>query len=167
MNYFIWWLSQNEYEEILDKRLDAQLGKAYILEQFTSRVGRPGRGRLWVHESIPIRGIEWDNSKPAGELAGVRGGIVIHADDAKFVLTKPGVLTDLKLNFITTSIDRKEAIPPCLTCGTEYAGHSAEKCLARVVAQRDNAIRELARVMWHAEHDAEIGRRLRHILKRG
>ena len=150
MNYYIWWLSQNEYEEILNKRLDTQLGKAYILEQFTSRVGRPGRGRLWVHESIPIRGIEWDNSKPAAKLAGVRGGIIIHACDAKFVLTKPGCLTDLELNLIT-SIDRKEAIPPCLTCGTEYAGHSAEACLARVVAQRDEAIRELARVMWLKE----------------
>lgn len=52
-------------------------------------------------------------------------------------------------------------IPPCPTCGTEYAGHSAEACLARVVAQRDVVIRELARVMWLkrlAEQDTKTGR---------
>lgn len=100
MEYLIWWLSQDDCKDILDGRHDTQLGKAYILEQFTSRVGRAGRGRLWVHKSIPIDGIEWDDSKPAARLAGKMGGIVIRAADAKFVFHKPGFLTDLELNFV-------------------------------------------------------------------
>lgn len=102
MNYLIWWVSQDDWQAIINNHLDTQLGRTYILEEFTARAGRPGRGRLWVHRTIRIDEIEWNERKPAARLAEKRGGIVIHAGDAEYVFDKPGFLTDLELNFINS-----------------------------------------------------------------
>lgn len=100
MDFLIWWTDQAEAESVVN---DARLAElpAYIQEQFISRYGRNGRGRLWVDGGIPFGGIDpWNDAKPAGRLAEKRGGIVIRAKDKAAVFDLPGFLTDPELNFI-------------------------------------------------------------------
>lgn len=102
--YLIWWTDQVEsetiigqpwYKEALDKAPD------YINKQFQSRLGRAGRGRLWVADDIGFPGDDrpWPE-KPAANLAERRAGIVIKAEDKDHVFRMPGFLTDLELNFL-------------------------------------------------------------------
>lgn len=102
MEYLIWWTSQEEAEkagELLEMFPVADFPD-YIEREFKSRMGRAGRGRLWVAGEIPIKEIYWDEKKPAARLASARAGIVIREEDKVFVFDTPGFLTDLKLNFI-------------------------------------------------------------------
>lgn len=94
----VWWLSQDECEAIGDELADD--APAYLCLEYRSRLGRPGRGRLWVDDQFDDVGIPWDTTKPASRLAGERGGIVIWASDAAHVFSLPGFLTDCRLNFI-------------------------------------------------------------------
>lgn len=80
----------------------------YIFNQLLSRYGRPGRGRLWVDRSVigKIDDLDADNaeSDPVRAMT-VRetdacGGIVILAQDLKFVRKYPGFITDLEYNKI-------------------------------------------------------------------
>lgn len=94
----IWWTSQDECEAIGD--YPPGTVPLYIRDEYSSRLGRPGRGRLWVDNQFGAVGIPWDESKPATRLAAKRGGIVIWRTDANHIFHLPGFLTDLKLNFI-------------------------------------------------------------------
>lgn len=98
--YCIWWTSQRDCELIEERELFSETIPDYIRVEYRSRLGRNGRGRLWVHESLSANDIEWDASKPASRLAEERGGIVIHKEDSQHVFGLPGFLTDTKLNFI-------------------------------------------------------------------
>jgi hypothetical protein len=100
---YIWWLSQDECEAIGD--FPPGSVPLYIRNEYRSRLGRPGRGRLWVGLEVGEVGIPWDDSKPAARLAGKRGGIVIYKTDATHVFGLPGFLTDLHLNFINSLQD--------------------------------------------------------------
>lgn len=98
-DYLIWWTDQDECEAAPEAGIERL--PDYLRSEFRSRLGRPGRGRLWVAPHIPLGdGIGWDDNKPAARLAGKRAGIVIEAKDKPAVLALPGFLTDLKLNFI-------------------------------------------------------------------
>lgn len=102
MEYLIWWTSQEEAEKAWEHQ-ETFLAAGfpdYIEREFKSRMGRAGRGRLWVADEIPIKEIDWDEKKPAARLASQRAGIVIRAEDKDFVFDAPGFLTDLKLDFI-------------------------------------------------------------------
>lgn len=94
----IWWLSQDECEAI--GHYPPGSVPEYIRLEYRSRLGRNGRGRLWVPSQFGAVGIHWDTTKPATRLAEKRGGIVIFASDAVHVFSLPGFLTDLKLNFV-------------------------------------------------------------------
>lgn len=101
----VWWTSEEECEAIHHQfpMWQWQLPytvPTYIRSEYQSRLGRNGRGRLWVAEEIGEVGIPWDETKPASRLAGTRGGIVIWKSDAEHVFALPGFLTDLRLNFI-------------------------------------------------------------------
>lgn len=96
----IWWLAQDECEAIGD--FPPGSVPLYIRNEYRSRLGRPGRGRLWADTQFGEVGIPWDITKPATRLAGTRGGIVIFKADAAHVFDLPGFLTDLHLNFINT-----------------------------------------------------------------
>lgn len=96
-DYLIWWTSQDECEQI--EEIEPLLPD-YIQDEFESRLGRSGRGRLWIHQSIPIKGIDWNEARPAARLCSERGGIVIKAIDKSAVFDLPGFLTDLGLNFL-------------------------------------------------------------------
>jgi hypothetical protein len=101
MNSFvIWWTSQYECEEV--ESMNLQLPE-YIDVEFRSRLGRNGRGRLWVPENIPVKGIEWDKSKPAARLCEKRAGIVLAKEHIKYVINLPGFCTDLELNFVNAT----------------------------------------------------------------
>lgn len=106
MTYYIWWLSQDECEEIGDF-LDSNVPD-YIRSEYLSRFGRPGRGRLWANPKIGLEEIQWNINKPASRLAEKRGGIVIRRADVRSIFYKPGFVTDLELNFINSEIGEKE-----------------------------------------------------------
>jgi hypothetical protein len=97
--YYVWWLDQRAYELIEEKGLLPELPD-YLFREYRSRLGRPGRGRLWVAPEIPVEEINWDEAKPAARIAANYGGIVIYAKDAALIFPLPGFLTDLKMNFV-------------------------------------------------------------------
>jgi hypothetical protein len=96
--YAIWWLSQAACEEI-EPIIDEIGLPDYIRAEFQSRLGRAGRGRLWVADGIDLSEIEWQAEKPAAKLAGKCGGIVIRSEDVGRVLGLPGFVTDTDLEF--------------------------------------------------------------------
>jgi hypothetical protein len=95
--YVVWWLSQQAAELIYESADIMQDLPDYICTQVKSRYGRPGRGRLWVPDDIPIEEIEWDEEKPMARIAGMCGGIVIKRSSISDVAHLPGFLTDLLL----------------------------------------------------------------------
>jgi hypothetical protein len=95
--FLIWWLGQCDYERIQETGLDEKLPE-YIFKEFRSRCSRNGRGRLWVSNSIPIKEIDWDDTKPLASVAGNAGGIVIREEDVKYIAGLPGFITDTALN---------------------------------------------------------------------
>lgn len=98
MDHLIWWTAQEDYEKIGDD-LEGDYPE-YLKREYRSRMGRAGRGRLWVPSDIDLKEIPWDEKKPAARLASTRGGIAIHMRDAKLVFGLPGYLTDLEMNFV-------------------------------------------------------------------
>lgn len=119
--FAIWWLSQadcesigephrfeNEQERIADEikhhakfyDLNTSNWPEYIQDQYMSRVGRAGRGRLWVTDSIPVEEIEWDSSKSAAARAENCGGIVIWRKDLDAIRNLAGFITDLDMNYL-------------------------------------------------------------------
>lgn len=96
----VWWTSEDDCEKIYGQfPADAP---SYMREEFESRHGRNGRGRLWVADQFGEVGIPWNTAKPAARLAANCGGIVIYKDDADWVFELWGFLTDLRLNFINS-----------------------------------------------------------------
>lgn len=96
----IWWLAQHDYE-CIDAAYPEGLPNVpiYIREQFDSRRGRPGRGRLWIAGELPQDGIEiWPAEAPFARAANECGGIVIWRKDAKLIASLPGFITDYDLN---------------------------------------------------------------------
>lgn len=94
----IWWTSQAECEQIGDALSESV--PDYIRSEYRSRLGRNGRGRLWVASRIALDEIPWDATKPAARLASDRAGIVVDATDVEHVFGLPGFLTDTSLNFV-------------------------------------------------------------------
>lgn len=96
--YLIWWTNQNDCERIVP----LETWPKYIYDEFQSRDGRTGRGRLWVSDKL--RGvpdgvsIEWDTGanwlcKAAEDAA----GIVIKAEHAPQVQFLPGFITTFEM----------------------------------------------------------------------
>jgi len=98
----IWWLSQRACEAIGDEP-PAGL-PAYIAREYRSRLGRPGRGRLWADAIFGDVGVPWDKARPAAWLAEDCGGIVIWRLDVSYVIGLPGFVTNTRL-YIWNSIE--------------------------------------------------------------
>jgi hypothetical protein len=96
----IWWLSQEDCEQ-LQPVLDKLPIPQYIKDEFWSRFGRPGRGRLWVPKNIDFSGFPWDSDKPLAKAAEKCGGVVIDAADVRYVACLPGFVTDSALELAT------------------------------------------------------------------
>lgn len=95
--YVIWWLSQEACETAIALGAPDAGWPDYILAEFESRTGRPGRGRLWISAELSGAfpdGIPWHNDEPKYRAAGQCGGIVIRAYDVIHVLSWPGFITD-------------------------------------------------------------------------
>lgn len=95
VKYLIWWTSQHDCERIQPLAVG---WPTYLREEYASRVGRPGRGRLWVHESFegeggPPEQAKWDDDNWWCEVAADAGGIVIRLTDLKCVQCLPGFVT--------------------------------------------------------------------------
>lgn len=92
---YIWWTDQRESEEA-NGNLSGQ--PRYLREQFASRYGRNGRGRLWTAATFGDVAVEpWPETPFARHLGDACAGIVIGADDVDRVRKLPGVITDFRL----------------------------------------------------------------------
>ena len=96
----VWWVDQNSWQVVT--ALGALTSAPqYLQDQFTSRGGRSGRGRLWVDERFGDVEVDpWPDTALARLLGADYGGIVLLASDYCFVEHLPGVVTDLGLHWI-------------------------------------------------------------------
>ena len=102
-DYAIWWLDSSAtfLADVLGFHDSG--APEYIKNEFTARIGRAGRGRLWVPKGIAVNEIEWIDGDPRFDAVGEDcGGIVIRAEDVWHVFAWPGFVTDLELNIIGT-----------------------------------------------------------------
>lgn len=101
-DYLIWWTNQSDCERIEHLGLAGQLGHwpEYIFEEFGSRNGRNGRGRLWVSLKLrptPPEEADWDDEAAVCKMAADAGGIVIVDSDANEVRHLPGFVTTFEM----------------------------------------------------------------------
>jgi hypothetical protein len=95
----IWWLTQEDCE-LIGGNLP-NVSPEYLKSQYRSRLGRPGRGRLWVDddEGFGITDIEWpEGDHPIAEHCSYCGGIVMWRKDLDALAILPGLVTDMHLN---------------------------------------------------------------------
>lgn len=99
MDMLIWWTSQRDCE-LIGGGLATQSPGApkYLQHQYSDRLGRNGRGRLWVDHQFGKVAIDpWPETTGSAYLAEKCAGIVIHEADADFVHRLPGRVTDFQL----------------------------------------------------------------------
>lgn len=92
--YLIWWTNQADCERIVP--LDTW--PTYLYDEYTSRNGRAGRGRLWCHDACAGAPdevtIKWDSANNwLCKAADDAGGVVIKAKDVGQVQFLPGFVT--------------------------------------------------------------------------
>lgn len=100
----IWWTSQQDCE-VLGDHAPKHLPE-YIRTEYRSRLGRNGRGRLWIAPTTPELQDTAVHPWPATPVATAietfrHGGIVIHAAHVPLVACLPGFVTDTHLNYWT------------------------------------------------------------------
>jgi len=94
----IWWTEQEDCEAI-GNHLPESFPN-YLQVEYRSRLGRAGRGRLWVASQFagePIAVDPWPNT-PMGRRLATAAGIAICAEHAELLREMPGVITDLELH---------------------------------------------------------------------
>lgn len=97
----MWWTSQADAESIGERGIRAKSYRGvpkYIRDEFGSRYGRPGRGRLWIPDGIPVSSVAWADERPTCRAASECGGIVFRAEDLAYVHQLPGFVTDCEMN---------------------------------------------------------------------
>lgn len=99
----IWWTDQKACEAIEDwgGPLIEPLPQ-YIKDQFSTRLGRNGRCRLWVAKQLGDIAIDPWPDTPCGRwlVSMSAAGIAIDYADMKWVIGLPGIVTNLDLNKI-------------------------------------------------------------------
>ena len=99
--FLIWWTNEAD-AKALGENPDWTLHPMvpdYIRDEFDSRYGRAGRGRLWVASALrPINGVTWDDNRPTCRAAADCGGIVFRLSDLEAVAALPGFITDTAMN---------------------------------------------------------------------
>jgi len=105
--YAIWWINQDDASWIYRTvpLCEWKPVPQYIQDEFLSRMGRSGRGRLWINnDEFPnITGLSnWDTTTEAAKLIAKssHAGIWIHRTDARLIPGEAGFITDLDLNMI-------------------------------------------------------------------
>jgi hypothetical protein len=84
---YIWWLNQSQCA-VSYELLEASPDKlpSYIADELHSRYGRPGRGRLWIHNSLPNVGVDpCLDTESSHQLSGEIGGIVFKEEDLELI----------------------------------------------------------------------------------
>lgn len=97
----IWWTNQEDAErvEVLSRANLLDDWPDYLRDQFASRMGRAGRGRLWSDERFGTTPAQpWNNANPLCRIANDAGGIVIEGGDLKHVADLPGFVTTLAMH---------------------------------------------------------------------
>lgn len=106
-DYLIWWTNQGDVERIEYLGEVGMLGHwpKYIGDQFASRNGRPGRGRLWVDEACKDapEEAEFGPTNPVCRMAADCGGIVIRDIDLGEVRHLPGFVTTFDMKIVRRS----------------------------------------------------------------
>ena len=109
MTLAIWWTTNEEAHRLggEDEHLSDARIPAYIHSEFRSRIGRNGRGRLWVAPEMEqlakgqkIEVEPWPTGKdetPLVRYCAKAAGIVLDADDVPSLQGLPGVVTDFRL----------------------------------------------------------------------
>lgn len=120
---YIWWTAQSDTEKIGEHGLDDRDIPKYIKDEFNSRYGVNGRGRLWINpelEGTPSE-VPWDATKLACRLIDKEsmGGIVVRREDMFFIPKGVGFITDLNCDQITPTDERVEK---ALEYITRYGG---------------------------------------------
>ena len=96
LHCLVWWLNQADCSAIGDSLPKHFPG--YLREQYMSRLGRAGRGRLWADEKFgEVEVSPWPETPLAKVLGKDYGGIVIDELDFELVFDLPGVVTDTHL----------------------------------------------------------------------
>lgn len=104
-NFAIWWLNQRDVNAAKALGAETAAWPEYIQDEFTSRDGRPGRGRFWGGNILEKEtGIDLEN------LTGITGpyeficepennygGIVIRLSDVNHIVGWPGFVTDIRM----------------------------------------------------------------------
>lgn len=92
--YLIWWTNQEDCDRIVP----LESWPVWLYDEFRSRQGRAGRGRLWVSlrlaDAPKTVTIEWDSlTNWLCLAANTAGGIVIRREDLRHVQFLPGFIT--------------------------------------------------------------------------
>lgn len=106
-DYAIWWTSSYDANAI-GHDIEVQFPDIpqYIVNEFHSRLGRNGRGRLWTPNGFPVEEIAWREETLAARYAdngegGMTGaGIVIRLEDMHHLRKLPGIITDLNMELL-------------------------------------------------------------------
>lgn len=69
----------------------------HIQSEFGSRMGRAGRGRLWIPPHIELKGIDWNEKSPLAKFCSEAGGVVFEEEFLDKMLLMPGIVTNLNL----------------------------------------------------------------------
>ena len=91
----VWWVNQADCESINDE----QVPSGYIRKEYESRLGRAGRGRLWVPNNISCQQVEVPSSV-CSDGQDTHGGIVILKEDIEKVRPLGGILSDAQGNIL-------------------------------------------------------------------
>lgn len=89
--HIIWWV-EDECEESPEWTAGTP---EYIRDEYSDRIGRAGRGRLWCADGMPEGiDVEWPKNDLGKRLACRFAGIVINKSDFEFVKNRPGQFTN-------------------------------------------------------------------------
>jgi hypothetical protein len=93
---YIWWTNQKDFEAAAKQALFLP---DHIKDQFNSRYGQNGRGRLWFCEGVKREKIDWNPPAEIEPYLNDAGGIMFE-DCVELIKEFPGIITDVHLNRI-------------------------------------------------------------------
>lgn len=103
-DYAIWWTTQADVDAINihfggDLALPSWCPR-YLRDEFASRLGHPGRGRLWISDQLPVSAaarFDDEVGSPLQSHCERAAGIVIRRADIRTLAHLPGIVTDFDL----------------------------------------------------------------------
>jgi len=112
----IWWTSEADCHAITGRATTPHAGRKwpkYLITEYTSRLGRNGRGRLWVDKQFGEVAVDpWPDTNLARRLGDAHAGIVIRDVDLTVVERLPGIVTDFNLNPVGSDVVSGDAEAP-------------------------------------------------------